>query len=220
MARERVDEFASDHVIACAALVRFRLDRSSRARALAARRRRGSSSTAQFTPPARLLLGPGPSNVHPRVLRAMSHAARRPPRSRVHRDDGGDEARCCARSSRPTNALTIPDLRHRVSAGMEACLVNLLEPGDDGDHRRQRRLRHAHGRHRRARRARSAVRVEAPWGRIVDPRRAGRGARSRTAAPKLVARRARRDVDRRLAAARGDRPPVAHEPARSSSSTA
>ena len=68
---------------------------------------------------------------------------------------------------------------------MEACLVNLLEPGDEAVVVRQRRLRHAHGRHRRA------LRREADPGRgTVGPhRRCGGGARALATlhTPKLVA---------------------------------
>ena len=38
----------------------------------------------------RVLLGPGPSDVHPRVLEAHGHAAGRPPRPRVRGLDGRD----------------------------------------------------------------------------------------------------------------------------------
>ena len=78
--------------------------------------------------PKRLLLGPGPSNVHPRVLEAMS-------RPLVGHLDPAflallDEVQERLRSLFGTeNRMTLP-LSATGSAGMEACLVNLLEPGD------------------------------------------------------------------------------------------
>ena len=80
-------------------------------------------------PPARVLLGPGPSNVHPRVLRAMSipligHLD--PEYLRIM-----DETRRLLQFVFQTrNDLTIP-VSGTGSAGMEACMVNLLEPGDE-----------------------------------------------------------------------------------------
>ena len=78
--------------------------------------------------PRRLLLGPGPSNVHPRVLAAQAQ------RLVGHMDpaflallDTVQEGLRRLFGSR--NALTLP-LSGTGSAGMEACLVNLLEPGD------------------------------------------------------------------------------------------
>jgi len=79
--------------------------------------------------PRRLLLGPGPSNVHPRVLRAMG-------RPLVGHLDPSflallDDVQAALRRLFGTeNAFTLP-LSAPGSAGMEACLVNLLEPDDD-----------------------------------------------------------------------------------------
>ena len=117
----------------------------------------------------RLLLGPGPSNPYPEV------------------DGGADRGRCsgtsipssspcstrrwsgCARVFRTTNALTLP-ISGTGSAGMEACFVNLLEPGDTvivgvngvfGE-----RMCEV------ARRCGAeVVRVDEPWGRALDPQR-------------------------------------------------
>lgn len=79
-------------------------------------------------PPTRVLLGPGPSDVHPAVLRALSLP------TVGHLDPAFlkvmDELRAMlaallgARSGRAT-AISATG-----SAGMEACLVNLIEPGD------------------------------------------------------------------------------------------
>jgi alanine-glyoxylate transaminase/serine-glyoxylate transaminase/serine-pyruvate transaminase len=79
--------------------------------------------------PRRLLLGPGPSNVHPRVLRAMAQPIV------GHLDPAFlallDRVQAALRRLFGTeNELTLP-LSATGSAGMEACLVNLLEPGDD-----------------------------------------------------------------------------------------
>jgi alanine-glyoxylate transaminase/serine-glyoxylate transaminase/serine-pyruvate transaminase len=78
--------------------------------------------------PTRLLLGPGPSNVSPRVLAAMSQPLV------GHLDpaflsllDGVQEK--LRRLFGTANRMTLP-LSATGSAGMEACLVNLLEPGD------------------------------------------------------------------------------------------
>lgn len=79
-------------------------------------------------PPFPLLLGPGPSNVPPAVLRAMAQPLR------GHLDPAFlavmDEVQSRLRRLFGTaNAMTLP-LSATGSAGMEACLVNLLEPGD------------------------------------------------------------------------------------------
>jgi len=79
-------------------------------------------------PPLRLLLGPGPSPVDPRVLDALS----RP--TLGHLDPAFlaimDEIRDMLRAVLGTeNELTFP-MSGTGSAGMETCLVNTLEPGD------------------------------------------------------------------------------------------
>ncbi len=79
--------------------------------------------------PERLLLGPGPSNASPRVLEAMAHPLI------GHLDPSFlalvEEVKEGLRRIYGTrNPLTLP-LSATGSAGMEACLCNLLEPGDD-----------------------------------------------------------------------------------------
>jgi alanine-glyoxylate transaminase/serine-glyoxylate transaminase/serine-pyruvate transaminase len=79
--------------------------------------------------PRRLLLGPGPSNVHPRVLRTMSQPLV------GHLDPAFlevlDEVQRRLRGLFGTeNEMTLP-LSTTGSGGMEACFANLLEPGDD-----------------------------------------------------------------------------------------
>ena len=81
-----------------------------------------------FQPPQRLLLGPGPSNVHPRVLAALA----RPTIGHLDPAFVGlmDEIKTLLRYAfRTTNALTFP-VSAPGSAGMETCVVNLIEPGD------------------------------------------------------------------------------------------
>jgi alanine-glyoxylate transaminase/serine-glyoxylate transaminase/serine-pyruvate transaminase len=90
---------------------------------------RGYYSQMPDTLPRRLLLGPGPSNVHPRVLRAMAQPLI------GHLDPAFlallDRVQAALRRLFGTeNELTLP-LSATGSAGMEACLVNLLEPGDE-----------------------------------------------------------------------------------------
>jgi alanine-glyoxylate transaminase/serine-glyoxylate transaminase/serine-pyruvate transaminase len=81
-----------------------------------------------FIPPDRLLLGPGPSNVPPRILGALA-------RSTIGHLDPEfvrmmDELKGLLRRAFVTdNALTVP-ISAPGSAGMEACFVNLIEPGD------------------------------------------------------------------------------------------
>ena len=81
-----------------------------------------------FNPPVRTLMGPGPSDVHPRVLTAMA----RP--TIGHLDPAFiammEEIKALLQYAFQTgNALTIP-ISAPGSAGMEACFVNLVEPGD------------------------------------------------------------------------------------------
>lgn len=84
--------------------------------------------TNPVTLPTRLLLGPGPSNVHPAVLQAMAHplVGHLDPAFLAVLDETSERLR---RLFGTNNALTLP-LSATGSAGMEACLVNLLEPGD------------------------------------------------------------------------------------------
>ena len=79
--------------------------------------------------PRRLLMGPGPSNTHPRVLAAMSQPLI------GHLDpvflDLMDETMELLRGVFGTqNQLTFP-VSATGSAGMEATLCNLIEPGDE-----------------------------------------------------------------------------------------
>jgi alanine-glyoxylate transaminase/serine-glyoxylate transaminase/serine-pyruvate transaminase len=82
----------------------------------------------ELNPSERILLGPGPSNVPPRVLKAMStHCIGHldPDFIRIM-----DETQELLRFIFQTeNRLTIP-ISGTGSAGMETCFVNLVEPGD------------------------------------------------------------------------------------------
>ena len=80
------------------------------------------------TLPERLLLGPGPSNVAPDVLRAMSEplVGHLDPSFLQILDEVQEMLREVFRSDQP---LTLP-ISGTGSAGMETCLVNLLEPSD------------------------------------------------------------------------------------------
>lgn len=85
-------------------------------------------SIRSFNPPMRTLMGPGPSDVHPRVLAAMA----RP--TIGHLDPVFvammDEVKAMLQYAFQTrNHLTMP-VSAPGSAGMETCFVNLVEPGD------------------------------------------------------------------------------------------
>lgn len=83
----------------------------------------------KFIPPARTLLGPGPSDVAPSVLEAMS-------RPLVGHLDPSfislmEEIKTMLRAVMLTeNEMTFP-VSGTGSAGMEFCFVNLIEPGDE-----------------------------------------------------------------------------------------
>ena len=84
--------------------------------------------TSSFHPPARTLMGPGPSDVNPRILKAVS----RP--TIGHLDPAFismmDELKTLLQFAfRTTNQLTIP-VSAPGSAGMECVFANLVEPGE------------------------------------------------------------------------------------------
>jgi alanine-glyoxylate transaminase / serine-glyoxylate transaminase / serine-pyruvate transaminase len=86
------------------------------------------SIPGQLNPPTRLLLGPGPSDVHPRVLTAMATPLL------GHLDpyflEIMSETQELLRGAYQTkNPLTFP-ISATGMAGMEACVVNLIEPQD------------------------------------------------------------------------------------------
>src|SRR6266849_3344446 len=137
---------------------------------------------AAFQPPKRLLMGPGPSDVAPSVLQAMSlplvgHLD--PVFVRMM-----EEIKAMLRHVFLTqNEMTFP-VSGTGSAGMEFCLVNLIEPGDEvvigvngvfGG-----RMADVA-----ARCGAKVHKVEAPWGRIIEPRQIAEALK--TTRPKLVA---------------------------------
>lgn len=119
-----------------------------------------------LNPPDRLLMGPGPSDVHPRVLRAMSTplVGHLDPAFIAIMNEVQDLLRYTFRTR---NRWTIP-VSGTGSAAMEAAFANLVEPGDKvlvptngyfGGRMESMALR-AGG---------EVVRVDAPWGRPLDP---------------------------------------------------
>ena len=138
------------------------------------------SDSLDFAP--RILMGPGPSNVDPRVLQAMAL----PTIGHLDPDFIGimERIKTMLRQVMMTgNELTIP-VSGTGSAGMEAAVCNLVEPGDRcvvcvngvfGG-----RLADVCGRY-----GGEVVTVGAPWGQAIDP---GEVRRALSAAPtKLVA---------------------------------
>src|SRR5688572_11619867 len=84
--------------------------------------------TSDLNPSPRLLLGPGPSLVHPRVLRAMSTPllGYLDPEFIQLLDETQSLLRHVYQSG---NALTLP-ISATGMAGMESLLANLLEPSE------------------------------------------------------------------------------------------
>jgi alanine-glyoxylate transaminase/serine-glyoxylate transaminase/serine-pyruvate transaminase len=122
-------------------------------------------SIQNFALPPRLLLGPGPSMVHPRVLRALSAPLV------GHLDPAfltviNDIQILLRHVFQTTNRFTIA-ISGTGSAGMEASIVNLVEPGDavivgiNGvfGTRLASIVERCGGK---------AIRVEAPWGECLD----------------------------------------------------
>jgi alanine-glyoxylate transaminase/serine-glyoxylate transaminase/serine-pyruvate transaminase len=125
----------------------------------------------EIDPPDRILLGPGPSTVPDRVLRALAAP------TIGHLDPAYltimDDTRAMLRQVfRTENELTLA-VSGTGSAGMESCVVNLVEPGDEvivcvngvfGARMRDM-----------AERCGATVHaIEAPWGEIIEPERVAR----------------------------------------------
>lgn len=135
-----------------------------------------------FVPPTRLLLGPGPSNAAPSVLKALSNPLL------GHLDPAFigmmEEIKSMLRQVFQTeNAMTFP-VSGTGSAGMEFCFVNLIEPGDDviicingvfG--MRMADLAERCGA--------NVIKVESPWGEIIRPEQVQEAISGKS--PKLVA---------------------------------
>jgi len=121
-----------------------------------------------FHPPQRTLMGPGPSDVNPRILEAMS----RPTIGHLDPVFVGmmDEMKGLLKYAFQTdNELTMP-VSAPGSAGMETCFANLVEPGDkvivcqNGvfGGRMKENVERCGG---------TAVMVEDEWGKAVDPQK-------------------------------------------------
>ncbi|MEK7765698.1 MAG: alanine--glyoxylate aminotransferase family protein, partial [bacterium] len=84
--------------------------------------------TTPFAPPARLLLGPGPSAVDPRVLAAQAQPllGHLDPAFLSLMDDVKELLRHAFQTRNP---FTLP-ISGTGSAGMETAFVNFLRPGD------------------------------------------------------------------------------------------
>lgn len=123
---------------------------------------------SSFNPPARTLMGPGPADIHPRVLSALSRPII------GHLDPAFqqmmEELKTLLRNALQTgNDITYP-VSAPGSAGMETCFANLMEPGDkviicrNGvfGSRMQQNVERMGG---------IAVMVDDPWGRAIDPQK-------------------------------------------------
>jgi alanine-glyoxylate transaminase / serine-glyoxylate transaminase / serine-pyruvate transaminase len=121
---------------------------------------------AELNPPFRLLMGPGPSDVPPRVLKALSAP------TVGHLDPSylkimDDTRRLMQQVFQTTNPLTLA-VSGTGSAGMEACVVNLIEPGDEAiicvNGVFGTRMKDV------AERCGATVHaIEAPWGQTIEP---------------------------------------------------
>ena len=135
-----------------------------------------------FTPPSRTLLGPGPSEVPPSVLEAMSQPLV------GHLDpsfiDMMEEIKSMLRNIFLTdNEITFP-VSGTGSAGMEFCFANLIEPGDEviigvNGVFGTRMVEVAE------RCGASVVKVESEWGKIIEPDQITDALKNRS--PKVVA---------------------------------
>ncbi|MGO0306072.1 pyridoxal-phosphate-dependent aminotransferase family protein [Endozoicomonas acroporae] len=122
---------------------------------------------APFHPPKRTLMGPGPSDVHPRITEALA----RP--TIGHLDPEFirmmDELKSLIQYAfKTSNRLTLP-ISAPGSAGMEACFANLVEEGDKvivcingvfGGRMKENVIRMGG----------TAITVDSDWGRAVDPK--------------------------------------------------
>ncbi len=87
-----------------------------------------SAVAPALNPPVRILLGPGPSDIHPRVLEALG----KPTVGHLdpyYLEIMNDMQRMLQALFRTKNPMTLA-ISATGSAGMEASVVNLIEPGD------------------------------------------------------------------------------------------
>jgi (S)-ureidoglycine---glyoxylate transaminase len=124
------------------------------------------SSFAELDPPPRMLMGPGPIDAHPRVLRAMSASllGQFDPEFTAYMNEVMALYRQVFQTENRWTFLVDGTAR----AGIEAALVSLLEPGDPvvilSAGRFGLLLREI------AERCGAAITVvEAPWGEVIDP---------------------------------------------------
>jgi alanine-glyoxylate transaminase/serine-glyoxylate transaminase/serine-pyruvate transaminase len=123
-------------------------------------------SITSFHPPLRTLMGPGPSDVNPRILEAMSRPTigHLDPAFVTMMEELKDLLRYAFQTGNP---LTMP-VSAPGSAGMETCFVNLVQPGDkvvvcvNGvfGGRMKENVERCGG---------TAITVEDAWGTAVDP---------------------------------------------------
>ncbi len=139
---------------------------------------------SNLQPPHRILLGPGPSNVDYRVYRALSTpiTGHMDPEFLKIMDSVQEKMRLVFRTSNP---VTIP-VSGTGSAGMEAALVNFIEPGDTvvicvGGVFAERMCDIA------GRAGARLVRVENEWGTPADPARVEETLRAAKGPVKLLA---------------------------------
>jgi alanine-glyoxylate transaminase/serine-glyoxylate transaminase/serine-pyruvate transaminase len=133
-------------------------------------------------PGARVLMGPGPSDVPARVLQAMASPCigHLDPYFLAAMDETQRLLRYLFQTEHP---FTIP-VSGTGSAGMETCFVNLIEPGDEVvvcvngvfGTRMSDIVGRIGGR---------LIRVDAPWGRAIDPESVRKAVRGRS--PKVLA---------------------------------
>jgi alanine-glyoxylate transaminase/serine-glyoxylate transaminase/serine-pyruvate transaminase len=126
-------------------------------------------SITSFHPPVRTLMGPGPSDVNPRILEAISRPTigHLDPAFVTMMEEIKDLLRYTFQTANP---LTMP-VSAPGSAGMETCFVNLVQPGDkvvvcvNGvfGGRMKENVERCGG---------AAILVEDAWGTAVDPDKA------------------------------------------------
>ncbi len=140
------------------------------------------SISNELNPPLRFLMGPGPSDVHPRVLKAMATPLI------GHMDPHFIQIMDGMKKMLRKLFKTENDLTFAVSgtgsAGMETCFVNLLEPGDSAmvcvngvfGNRMCDNVERCGA---------ELTRVDAPWGKPIEPAKVKEALKKCN--PKLVA---------------------------------
>lgn len=136
----------------------------------------------ELNPSTRVLMGPGPSDVHSRVLKAMSTPLI------GHLDPQFiqimDEVKEMTRQLFQTNNQITSVISATGSAGMETCFVNLLEPGDEAlvcvsgvfGNRMCDIVERCGAK---------LIRVDAPWGKPIEPKQVKEALEK--SSPKVVA---------------------------------